>query len=472
MPYESTGMGDNTREVFIPHGALWGPETALAKELYHTTGYRTPPQFIAAIALVKKAAARTHKQLGVLEHDIAEVIELVANEIMDGMHDDQFPLDVLNSGAGTSLHMNVNEVIARRANELWTSKARGLRINAHDHVNMGQSTNDVLPTAARIACARSTRELVQEMVALREDLQKLAQKFWDIKTSGRTHLRDALPIRWGQRLLADVEHIDAATRAIQGAHLAFYPLWIGGTAVGTKANAVRGYRRLVVLWIAELTGMSFRQSVHTYASGTFQADFLQLAGALRMLAVQLKNLMRKLKLASSGPNTALAEIILPVVHPGSSIMPGKVNPSVLENVEMACLLTEGNAYIVEQATKETDFDLNIYIPLIAWKLLESLSVQIQALRLLRAHCLKDIRADIEICRVMYENTHAWITLLAPLVGYDNAAELSALLSKEKRENETVLHALVRLAKKKRIVLPDGSPVTKERLERLAFPNLD
>ena len=373
MPYEWIGAGNDAREVFIPHNALWGPETALARELYHTTGYKTPKQFITAVALIKKAAARAHRQLGVLEPAIAEAIERAADEIIAGMHDDQFPLDVLNSGAGTSLHMNVNEVIARRANEFWTSKARDLRVDAHNHVNMGQSTNDILPTAARIACAKELLALIGELVALREELKNLGMHFWETKTAGRTHMRDALPASWGERFHADAEHIDAACNALNTARLALHTLWLGGTAIGTGANTVNGYRTLAVREIARMSGIPFQKSPHTYASGTFQEDFLQVASGLRILAIQLKNLGRKLELASSGPRTALAELTLPDTHPGSSIMAGKRNPSVLENMKMACLLTEGNVHTIEQAAKETDFDLNPCVPLIAWKLLETIT---------------------------------------------------------------------------------------------------
>jgi fumarate hydratase class II len=472
MPYVSIRVGEETKNVYIPPDALWGAETALALKLYHTTGYRTPKEFIRAIALVKRAAAQTHEQLDALDPTRAQVIMQAAQEIIDGMHDDQFPLDVLNSGAGTSLHMNVNEVIANRASGYLCMRRDAVVVDAHNHVNMGQSTNDVLPTAARIACAQEAQKLLHELVALRDDLKNIASAAWDTKTSGRTHLRDALPIRWGQRFLAHAAHIDEACNFLNTARMALHTLWLGGTAVGTGATAHKGYRRLVIQYIGQYTGIPFKQSIHTYASGTFLADFVALASALRGIAIQLKNFEKLLEIASSGPNTGIGELMLPAVQPGSSIMPGKVNPSILENIKMACLLSEGNAHIVEQAAKETDFDLNMCIPLITWKLLESLHAQTEAIRILRARCLPGIRADAERCRMMYENTGMWITLLAPHIGYKEAVELAARIPNEQKKNETVLRALVRITKKQRMTFSDGSPITEQELERLAFPKYD
>ena len=463
-------VGTQIIEIEIPGRALYGAETALAHQNYQTVGQRTPFALISALALIKKAAALTHRDLGALEPHIALAVAQASDEVMEGKWNKEFPLDALNSGAGTSLHMNVNEVLANRATQILRRKGMlKIRVDPHNHLNIGQSTNDVMPTAMRIACTREVRALLEQTVLLREALKDKAHKLWHIKTAGRTHMQDALPIALGQRFLSYAERIEATIKILNTARLELATLRIGGSAVGTGANVVPGYQKHMIEHISRLTCTAFCKSSNVYGSTNFLTDFSQLASALRMLAIELQTISEDLELASSGPNAGIGELILPAVQPGSSIMPGKVNPSILENLSMACILVQGNSTIVEEVNLKTRLELNSRMPLMAWKLLESLGILQRGIEMFRTKCLEGIEANKKRCRHYYEQA-AWLTLLNPHLGYDEAAELTAQVRQESEgTGETVLQILLRIAKERDIRLSDGSPITEKVLERLAFP---
>lgn len=472
---EKVRIGSEVRELTIPGDAYWGAETALALENFPISGNRVPKPFIEAILYIKKAAALVNAELKVLPQDVAEAIVKTCDEALSGKWDDQFVVDVFNAGAGTSLHMNVNEVIASRASEILGGKRGDHRVDPHNHVNFGQSTNDVIPTAIRIASVLLGRELIPVIVELRESFKKKAQEFYDVKTAGRTHTKDALPLRLGSRFSAYSDRLDACIGPIQHALVSLRFLGIGGTAVGTGANTASGYRRKMVLTLSELcfdknSMERFYEDPDLFAAMSGMGKLANLAGSLRVLAIELNNILRDLELMSSGPNTGISEIELPPVQPGSSIMPGKVNPTIPENLSMVCAAVVGNAAAIDMAAGMTQWELNPRMPLIGWKLIESLTILRNAARVFDEKCVRGIKANNDRCRYYYENTSSWFTVLNPIIGYEKAAELTLeVLAQVSGTNETILAALIRIARERGIRTKNDEELTEEILERLAFP---
>ncbi len=459
-------VGGKVRKVNIPVTALWGAETQLAVENYQITGQHTPESLLHAIIVVKKAAALTHKELGALDPKIAGAIVRACNEILRGRFHRHFPLDVLNSGAGTSLNMNVNEVLANRATQLLNGK---IRVDQHNHVNMGQSTNDVMPTAVRISLSGVLPGLTAAGVTLREAFKDKAEEYW-MPTTARTHIRDALPIMAGARFLAYADEIDTAIANIARARVSLHELGIGATAVGTGANTVPGYQRLMLRKLSDIVGTEFRAPPHLYGATSSMADFSHINSVLKDLVLVLQPIIQDIILLSSGPNTGLVEIELPSAQPGSSIMPGKVNPSILENLSMVCCVVRGNCASVEEAALLKQFELNARMPVISWKLLESIDMLTRAMKNATQNCIEGIIVHKKRSRLYYENSAAWFTLLNPRIGYEEAAKLRARVMEETaNSDETILKALVRVAGELHIALEDGSSITEKALEGLAFP---
>lgn len=487
---EKIRIGNEVREVTIPGDAYWGAETALALENFPISGYRVPKPFIEAILYIKKAAALANADLGVIPESLAGAILEACDEALKGKLDDQFVLDVFNAGAGTSLHMNVNEVIAKRATEMLIGSKRGealtrnrltkkqrkyFTVDPHNHVNFGQSTNDVIPTAIRIASVLLGRELMPVLVQLRESLKKKGSELHEVKTAGRTHTKDALPIRLGDRFLAYSDRLDACLGPIQHALISLRFLGIGGTAVGTGANVAPGYRQRMIPFLSGYcfganSEERFYEDPNLFAAMSGMGRFAALGGALRGLAIELNNIARDLELMSSGPNTGINEIELPPVQPGSSIMPGKVNPTIPENLSMVCSAVVGNAAAIDMAAGMTQWELNPRMPLIGWKLIESLTILRNAVRIFDSKCVRGIRANRDRCRYYYENTSSWFTVLNPIIGYEKVAELtSEVLVQTSGTNETILAALIRIARERGICTKSGEEITEAILERMAFP---
>jgi len=471
---ETIRVGNTIRKVKIPKGALWGKETALALENFPRTPYQTPWELIEAILLIKKAAAMVHRDLGILSPDIARAIIAAADEGLARKLNQHFVVDAVNAGAGTSLHININEVLATRATQILqhSRKKPALPVDPHDHVNYGQSTNDVIPTAIRIAVTKQGSLLLFSLCRLRDALKEKAGMVGDTKTAGRTHMRDALPLFIGRRFLAYADRICMAGDALAQVRFSLLKLGIGGTAIGSGANAATDYRRRMIFALRELTGIHFQEHCNLFAAMSEMAPYALMAGALEALAIELSNVAHDLSLSSYGPSCGIGELILPPVQPGSSIMPGKINPTICENLIMTCRMISGNAETVRRAAHDTCWELNPSIPLIGLKLIESITILSNAMDMFSGRCVRGIEVNHERCRFYYENTAAWPTLFNDLIGYEETEKLVAEAQKEQlRTGETMLRVLLRIAASKGIRTKCGEEITEGLLERLAFPRL-
>jgi fumarate hydratase class II len=418
---ESDSMGT----VSVPADAYYGAQTARALANFRLSPLRLPRRFIAALASVKAAAARANVGLGLLDEARGTAIEQAAREVVDGQFDDHFPLDVFQTGSGTSTNMNANEVIANRAAELLGG-ARGDKsvVHPNDHVNMGQSTNDVFPTALHVAALLALEsELLPALRTLAATLERKAEEFHDVVKAARTHLQDAVPITLGQEFsgYASVVRHDIARLERTRIHLA--ELAIGGTAAGTGLNAAPEFAARVVAELRVLTGEKLRQADNLFEAMQNRDAAVEVSGACRTLAVGLLKLANDLRFLSSGPHTGLNEIALPDLQPGSSIMPGKVNPVIPEAVAMAAAQVIGHDAAIAIAAMNGNLDLNTMMPIIAYDLLSSLDLLANASRALAERCIAGIEANRERCRSYAESSPAVVTALAPVIGYDAAAKL-------------------------------------------------
>jgi aspartate ammonia-lyase len=416
---------DPLGELPVPAGALWGIQTERARHNFPISNLRPLAPFVDAVVRVKKAAALTHKETRRLDAKLADAIVRAADEILAGEHRDQFVVDPYQAGAGTSHNMNANEVLANRANELLGAKRGEYKpVHPNDHVNMAQSTNDVIPTAIRLAA-------LGELPALLEALDRLARAFvakgktFDaIVKSGRTHLQDATPIRLGQEFAAYGHTIERNRERIVRAADDLRDLGIGGTAVGTGLNAEPRYPALMVKHLRAITGLELREGKDRVQLMQSMGDPAAFSGALRTYAVDLGKIASDLRLLASGPRTGLAEIVLPAVQPGSSIMPGKVNPSIPEMVNMVCFQVMGNDVTVAAAAEAGQLELNVMMPVIAHNILFSMLILGTASRVLAERCVEGIEADAAQCAHWLERSPALVTALAPKIGYAEAAKLA------------------------------------------------
>jgi len=416
---------DSLGPVEVPKDAYFGPETARAVENFPISGTRAVPDFIRATVLVKKAAAEANLALGVLNMRIGQAIVTSADEILGGKLADQFVLDVFQAGAGTSHNMNANEVLANRAIEILGGQKGDYKlVSPHDHVNMGQSTNDAYPTFIRVACAILGKPLKDTVNDLKEVLEAKAKEFDHIVKSGRTHLQDASAIRLGQEFAAYASMIGDDLRRLENAIDRILELNLGGTAVGTGLNADPKYVELAVENLSRYTGFKFRGARNYAALMQSMSDFVELSGALRALSVDLTKIANDLRLMSSGPVTGIGEIILPAVQPGSSIMPGKVNPVMAEMLNMVCFEVIGNDLTITMAAQAGQFELNVMMPVIAYDLTQSLVILTNAIRNFTDRLVKGIRANEERSRGLLEKSAGIALALNPFIGYDKAAEVA------------------------------------------------
>ena len=411
-------------EKAVPSDAYWGVQTQRAVENFPISGHGPHPALVRATVLVKKAAALANKDCGALDARLADAIVRAADEVLAGKLADQFVVDVYQAGAGTSHHMNVNEVLANRANELLGA-ARGAYdpVHPNNHVNYGQSTNDVIPTAIRIAALLMLEDLCPALDELAAAFARKADDFKEIVKSGRTHLQDATPVTLGQEFGAYAETIRRQIGQLRKAADMLLPLGIGGSAVGTGLNTTPGYREKVVAYLAELTRLPVTNSENLFEAMQSMAPMTALSGALRDLAVELGRIAADLRLLSSGPRTGFAEIKLPEVQPGSSIMPGKINPVIAEMTEMVCTRVMGNDVTVAIAARGGQLELNVMMPLIAATLCESLQILTNAVRVLTVRCIEGITADAGRCRAFAERSVALATVLNPILGYHAVADI-------------------------------------------------
>jgi aspartate ammonia-lyase len=433
---------DYLGEVKVPSDAYWGVQTQRAVENFPISGIRPRPEFIVATAIVKRAAAQANKEAGLLEGKKADAIMLAADEIIEGKLHDQFVVDVFQAGAGTSHNMNANEVIANRAIEILGGKKGDYSlVHPNDDVNMGQSTNDVIPTAIRIVSLTLSRKLIQDMKYLSKELHLKAEEFDDIIKSGRTHLMDAAPIRLGQEFEAWARMIERDTERLKGCLPRLRELNIGATAVGTGLNADPKYVKAVVRLIGQLIGEDVRGSEFLPEATQSLTDFSEVSSCLRYFAVDLIKISNDLRLMNSGPLTGLGEITLPAVQPGSSIMPGKVNPSIPEMVDMVGFAVLGNDLGVQMACQAGQLELNVMMPLVAYSLVESFHILGSAARVLADRCIRGIVANRERMETMLHKSPGVALALNPYIGYQKAAEVVKKALREKKTIKEVVEEL-------------------------------
>jgi aspartate ammonia-lyase len=416
---------DPLGELPVPADALYGIQTERARHNFPISHLAPLAPFVDAVIWIKKAAALTHKETGRLDAKLADAIVRAADEVLAGAHRDHFVVDPYQAGAGTSHNMNCNEVLANRANELLGS-ARGVYkpVHPNDHVNMAQSTNDVIPTAIRLAALGELPALLDALSRLARAFLTKGDAFDSILKSGRTHLQDATPIRLGQEFTAYGRTVERNRDRIAQAADGLRDLGIGGTAVGTGLNAEPEYPRLMVKHLRAMTGLELREGEDRVQLMQSMGDAAALSGALRTYAMDLGKIASDIRLLASGPRTGLAEIVLPPVQPGSSIMPGKVNPSIAEMVNMVCYQALGNDVTVGAAAEAGQLELNVMMPVIAHNLLFTLRILTNASRVFAERCVEGIEADAAQCAHWLERSPALVTALAPRIGYAQAAQLA------------------------------------------------
>jgi aspartate ammonia-lyase len=409
----------------VPAEAYYGVQTARALQNFPISGLKAPESLVTATVLVKRAAAEANRSLGRLDPTLADAITAAADEILAGQLRDQFVLDVYQAGAGTSHNMNANEVIANRAAELLGG-TRGTydRIHPNDHVNMGQSTNDVFPTATRLALLLEHGALVAAAHALQDGLERKAQTFAQVLKVGRTHLQDAVPITLGQELGGYAACIASAIDALDSAVAALSELNLGATAVGTGINAGDEYTRLAIEALAKRTHLPVTPARNRFRLTQSMGDIVTYSAAMRRLAVELGKIASDLRLLSMGPRAGLGEIRLPAVQPGSSIMPGKVNPSVPEMMNQVCFQVFGCDVTVSAAAEAGQLELNVMMPVIAWNALHAQTILTTAMTALRERTVEGLEADEARCRELLERSTAVATALSPYIGYAATAEIA------------------------------------------------
>jgi aspartate ammonia-lyase len=416
---------DPLGQLPVPAGVLYGIQTERARQNFTVSGLRPMPAFVDAMIWIKRSAALTHKRTGRLEARLADAIVRAADEVLSGQHRDQFVVDPYQAGAGTSHNMNVNEVLANRANELLGGARGEYRpVHPNDHVNMAQSTNDTIPTAIRLAALSVLPRFLDALSVLSEDLAKKGVEFDAVVKSGRTHLQDATPIRLGQEFAAYAHTADRNRTRIAAAAEWLRDLGIGGTAVGTGLNAEPEYAGLMVEALGEITGLRLVAGSDRVQLMQSLGDVAAFSGTLRAWAVDLGKIASDIRLLASGPRTGLAEIVLPAVQPGSSIMPGKVNPSIAEMVNMVCFQAMGNDATIAMAAEAGQLELNVMMPLVAHNLLFTLEILTNATRIFSERCIRGLTADEAQCAYWLERSPAIVTALAPRIGYAEAARLA------------------------------------------------
>ena len=449
---ESDTMGT----VSLPAWAYWGAQTQRAVENFGVSDKRIPPLMIRALGLIKQTAAEVNAELGTVPRQLAEAIAAAASEVREGRWNEHFPIDVFQTGSGTSWNMNANEVIANRANELLGSPLGAKNpVHPNDHVNRGQSSNDVIPTAIHIADRLAADPLLEALASLQQTLERKAAEFEKVIKIGRTHLQDAVPLTLGQEFSGYAAQIAKGIARVRGTLLHLEQLALGGTAVGTGLNAHPEFARRTIGAIAKHTGIPFRQAENLFEALACRDAQAELMGALDVLAGSMLKIANDLRLLSSGPRAGLGEIRLPSLQPGSSIMPGKVNPVIPEMVIQAAVYVKGKAVSVGMAAASAPLQLNIMMPLIAYETLDSLELLANTARALSERCIRGIEADRKRCAEWVEWSLALVTPLATRIGYDKAAEIAYRAFKE---NKTV-----------RRLLQETQLLPAEEVERILDP---
>jgi aspartate ammonia-lyase len=446
MPQKTRKEKDPLGTLDVPTEALYGVQTLRAVQNFPISGLPPLPAFINATVQIKRAAALTHKETGRLEPRLADAIVKAADEVLAGKHREDFVVDVYQAGAGTSHNMNCNEVLANRANEILGGERGSYSpVHPNDHVNMAQSTNDVIPTAIRLACLMELAGFEKAFDDLCSAFEKKGKEFDDVLKSGRTHLQDAMPIRLGQELNAYAGSLRRGLKRVVETAEYLRDLGIGGSAVGTGVNVEPQYPKLMVKHLQSQTKLKLRVGKDRVQLMQSMGDVAAFSAQLRVLAVDLSKIASDLRLLASGPRTGLDEIRLPAVQPGSSIMPGKVNPSIAEMVNQVCFQIVGNDACVSAAAEHGQLELNVMMPVIAHNVLFSMMILRNSAAVLAEKTVKGMQANEEQCEYWLERSAALATALAPQIGYARAAEISKQSVKE--------NVLIRDLVKREKVLP-------------------
>ncbi|MFZ0255006.1 MAG: aspartate ammonia-lyase, partial [Gammaproteobacteria bacterium] len=421
---------DSLGEVKVPAGAYWGAQTQRATQNFPITGLRPYPAFVWSMALIKRAAAEVNHDLGLFSDKqvgdrtitgeaMAQAIMQAADEVIAGRFSDQFVVDPIQAGAGTSHNMNINEVLANRANELlgFGLEATGKPVSPNDHVNMAQSTNDTIPTAIRLGSLWRLDELLATLDRLAAELRAKSGEFDHVVKSGRTHLQDAVPVRLGQEFGAYARAIERDAAKIREAAEGLRRLGIGGTATGTGLNAHKEYHSRMIVVLSRLSGLTLYESDDLFESMQSMADPVHFSGAIRTLAQDLTRIANDFRLLSSGPSTGLDEIRLPAVQPGSSIMPGKVNPVLAEMLNMAMYQVMGNDLTVMMAGQAGQLELNVMMPIIAYNIFQTMDVVINSVNAFVDKCLVGVKANEVKATGWLAKNAILVTALNPVIGY-------------------------------------------------------
>ena len=413
-------------ELKVPKDAYWGVQTQRAVENFPVSGIRFGRRFIHAIGLLKKTAAQTNVELGLLDPKLAKAIEQAADEVISGKLDAHFPLDIYQTGSGTSTNMNANEVIALRANEiLGVPIGQKGPVHPNDHVNMGQSSNDVIPAAIHVAALVAVeQDLLPALRELEESVRKKAKEFDPLVKSGRTHLMDATPIRLGQEFSGYASQLDHGIRRVSAARAALGELAIGGTAVGTGINAHPDLAGKVVEKVSAATGIRFRVAENHFEAQAAQDALVEASGAVKTAAISMMKIANDLRWLGSGPRTGLGELNLPAVQPGSSIMPGKVNPVMCEAVMQVAAQVIGNDMAISVANSHSNLDLCTMMPVMSHNLQQSIEILANVSRVFAHRCVDGLTANEALLRRNAEMSTAIVTRLNPIIGYEKAAELA------------------------------------------------
>src|SRR5712672_2999653 len=449
---------DSFGPIEVPADRYWGAQTERSRQNFRIGHDRMPMPIIRALAIVKLAAAETNRELGLLDQRRAGAIVRAAREVIDGKLDDHFPLVVWQTGSGTQTNMNLNEVIANRANQMLGGELGAKKpVHPNDHVNMSQSSNDSFPTAMHIAAAtRIIADLIPALVELHRELKKKEKAFAKIVKIGRTHTQDATPLTLGQEFSGYAAQIESGIARLRTAVKDLFPLAQGGTAVGTGLNSKPKFARLFAKHVARITKLQFTSAANKFEALASHDAYVFVHGAINSVATGLFKIANDIRLLGSGPRSGLGELILPKKEPGSSIMPGKVNPTQCEAMTMVCCQVFGNQTAVTVAGSQGHFELNVYKPVLAYCMMHSIQLLSDVSRSFTEHCVDGIRADEKRIRELMERSLMLVTALAPKIGYDNAARVakSAHARGTTLKEEAVAQGFVTAAEFDRLVQPD------------------
>tara|TARA_Y100001968_G_scaffold115087_1_gene104470 strand:- start:3151 stop:4548 length:1398 start_codon:yes stop_codon:yes gene_type:complete len=417
---------DTMGEMELPDDSYYGAQTQRAYQNFQVSNHKIPRPMIASIAMIKRSAAIVNHKLGFLDSQIKDAIVRSSDEVIQGKFDNQFIVDIYQTGSGTSSNMNANEVIANRACEILNGK-RGDKnlVHPNDHINFGQSSNDVIPTSIHIAVSiEITKRLIPELNELKKSLNKKSKEFDNIIKIGRTHLQDATPITLGQEFSGYVKMIENSIVRINSNLPFLYQLAQGGTAVGTGINTHKDFGKLIAKEISKITNLNFREADNHFEAQATQDSIVHLSGSLKTLSVSLYKIANDIRWLGSGPRSGLGELILPAVQPGSSIMPGKVNPVICESLIQVTSQVIGYDNAITLGGLGGVFELNLMLPLIGSNVLESINILSNGMNMFRTKLLDDLQANEEKCMGYIEDSLAMCTTLAPIIGYDKAAQIA------------------------------------------------